>query len=278
MIKTVFDLIFKVSSYSTHGVKNHGVNLDRGLNANITMLPLKTHSLNRGLDLNHGLDIDTSSLTQNKFKTDSSQVVVTPFKEAINERYKGSDFNYDINDTGGINLLQRLLQRFFNWLSDVFGINIDFVDYKTLEIIIYALLGVGALYLLIRFLIENPMNRVFKTEETSIETFNYTEENITEVNFDQLINQAINEGNFRLATRFLYLKSLKILSKNNIIEWHFDKTNSDYLNEIKNTETQNLFKKVSYVYDYVWYGEFPVNQDQFEYNKQYFVQLQKAKN
>jgi hypothetical protein len=232
---------------------------------------LITHGLNRGLDN------DTISLSLIQIKTDSSQVVVTPFKEAINERYKGNEFNYDINDTGGINLLQRLLQRFFNWLSDVFGINIDFIDYKTLEIIIYALLGIGALYLLIRFLIENPMNRVFKSEETSIETFNYSEENITEVNFDQLIKQAINEGNFRLATRFLYLKSLKILTKNNIIEWHFDKTNSDYLNEIRNAETRQLFKKASYVYDYVWYGEFPLDQQQFEYNQQHFVQLQKAK-
>jgi hypothetical protein len=80
-----------------------------------------------------------------------------------------------------------------------------------------------------------------------------------------------------LATRFLYLKSLKILTKNNIIEWHFDKTNSDYLNEIRNAETRQLFKKASYVYDYVWYGEFPLDQQQFEYNQQHFVQLQKAK-
>lgn len=234
----------------------------------------KSNSLNLGFES----VFETDSLSQKLIKTDSSQVVVTPFKEAINERYNDSDFNYDINDTGGINLLQRLLQKFFNWLSDVFGINIDFIDYETLEIIIYGLLGIGALYLLIRFLIENPMSRVFKTEETTIETFNYSEENITEVNFDQLINQAINEGNFRLATRFLYLKSLKILAKNNIIEWHFDKTNSDYLNEIKNSETRQLFKKVSYVYDYVWYGEFPVNKEQFEFNKQHFNQLQQAKN
>jgi len=257
MIKTVFALVFFGALFLNQAVKTrvlkHGLGVD--------VYPIKT-----------------TVLAQNKFKTDSSQVAVTPFKEAINERYKGSDFNYDINDTGGINLLQTLIQRFFNWLSNVFGININFIDYKTLEIIIYALLGIGALYLLIRFLIENPMNRIFKTEETSIETFNYTEENITEVDFDQLINQAINKGNFRLATRFLYLKSLKILTKNNIIEWHFDKTNTDYLNEIKNTETKQLFKKVSHTYDYVWYGEFPVNQDQFEHNKQYFVQLQKAKN
>lgn len=231
-----------------------------------------------GLNLSLKRVFETDSLSQNPIKTDSSQVIVTPFKEAIKERYKDGDFNYDSNDTGGINLLQKLLQKFFNWLSDVFGINIDFIDYQTLEIIIYGLLGIGALYLLIRFLIENPMNRVFKTEETTIETFNYSEENITEVNFDQLINQAINEENFRLATRFLYLKSLKILAKNNIIEWHFDKTNSDYLNEIKNSEMRQLFKKVSYVYDYVWYGEFPVNKEQFEFNKQHFNQLQQAKN
>lgn len=238
------------------------------LNLDLAHGLLTTQGLNRGLD----------SITQNKIKIDSSQITVTPFKEGINDRYNGNDFNYDINDTGGINLLQSLLSKFFNWLRDVFGININFIDYKTLEMIIYGLLAVGALYLLIRFLLENPIGKIFKEPETTFDGFKYVEEHITEVDFEKLISQAISDGNLRLATRFLYLKSLKSLASKQIIEWHFDKTNNDYLNEIKNAETRQLFKKISYVYDYVWYGEFPLDRQQFEHNKQHFSQLQKAKN
>lgn len=219
----------------------------------------------------------TAVFGQQTLVTDSSQVNVSNFKEAIKERYSGNDFNYNINDTGGINLLQQLLSKFFNWLSDVFGFDIDFIDYKTLEIIIYGLLAIGALYLLIRFLIENPISKVFKNEETTIEGFNYIEENITEIDFDKLIAQAVKSGNYRLATRYLYLKSLKILAKNKVIEWHYDKTNSDYLNEIKTEKAKQLFKRASYVYDYIWYGEFPVDEVLYQKNMSNFVQLQNLK-
>lgn len=214
---------------------------------------------------------------QQQIVTDSSQISVTPFKEALSDRYTGNEFNYDINDTGGINLLQQLLSGFFGWLSDVFGIDLDFIDYKTLEIIIYALLAVGALYLLIRFLIENPISTVFKNEEASIEGFNYVEENLTEINFDKLIAKAVKTSNYRLATRYLYLKSLKSLAKNKIIEWHFDKTNNDYLNEIRNEHAKQLFKRASYVYDYVWYGDFPVDAERYQKNIKSFIDLQNVK-
>lgn len=215
--------------------------------------------------------------SQQTIVTDSSQISVTTFKEAIKDRYTGNDFNYNINDTGGINLLQQLLRKFFNWLSDIFGFDIEFIDYKTLEIIIYGLLAVGALYLLIRFLIENPISTVFKNEETTIEGFSFIEENITEIDFDKLISQAVNSGNYRLATRYLYLKSLKALAKNKVIDWHYDKTNSDYLNEIKTDNAKQLFKRASYVYDYIWYGEFPVDEQLYQKNISNFIHLQNLK-
>ncbi len=220
----------------------------------------------------------TPVVARQDIATDSSHITVTPFKEAIKDRYTGNDFNYDINDTGGINLLQQLLSRFFNWLSDIFGIQIDFIDYKILEIIIYGLLAVGALYLLVRFLIENPISKVFKNEETAIEGFSFIEENITEIDFEKLIAQAVQSGNYRLATRYLYLKSLKVLAKNKVIDWHYDKTNSDYLNEIKNDNAKQLFKSASYVYDYIWYGEFPVDEQLYQKNMSNFIHLQNLKN
>jgi hypothetical protein len=221
-----------------------------------------------GLLLSYG-----SCFSQDSIQKDSSNIKVTYFKDAIKDRYKGDDFNYSINDTGGINLLQRILQKFFGWLRDIFGVDIDFINYKTLEYIVYGFLGVAVLYLIIKFLMQSPINSVFKTESQDINDFQYVEENIKDVNFDHLIEAALKENNYRLATRYLYLKSLKLLTNKNIIEWHYDKTNSDYINEIKDERTKLVFKRISYLYDYVWYGEFPIDEAIYSKNQSDFDKL-----
>ena len=219
----------------------------------------------------------TTAIAQETIKKDSSNIEVTYFKEHIKDRYEGDSFNYSLNDTGGVNLIQKVLRKFFGWLGDVFGFDID-VDYQTLEYIVYGLLGVIALYLLINFLLQSPISSVFKTESNTIDDFNYVEENLKEINFDKLISKAIKAKNYRLATRYLYLKSLKILTHKNIIEWHFDKTNSDYLNEIKDNSTKQLFKRISYIYEYVWYGEFPIDEISFEKHQLDFSKINTLKN
>ena len=209
-------------------------------------------------------------------KRDSSNVGVTYFKDNLKERYTGDDFNYSINDTGGINLMQRILRKFFNWMSDLFGFDIDFIDYKTLEYIVYGLFGIIVLYLLIKFLIQNPIRSVFKTDTKTIDGFSYVEEDIKQIDFDKLINKALKDKNYRLATRYLYLKSLKTLASKKVIDWHYEKTNSDYLSEIKGRKLKALFKRVSYIYDYVWYGEFPIDEVSFNKNKDDFNELLKT--
>ena len=88
----------------------------------------------------------------NVVKRDSSNLDVTYFKDNFKDNYSGNEFNYSINDTGGINLIQRILRSFFTWLGDTFGFDIDWLDYQTLEYIVYGLLGVIVFYLLIKYL------------------------------------------------------------------------------------------------------------------------------
>ena len=209
-------------------------------------------------------------------KRDSSNLDVTYFKDNFKDNYSGDDFNYSINDTGGINLMQRILQKFFNWLGDVFGFDIDFINYEVLEYIVYGILGIVVLYLLIKFLLQSPINSVFETEDKTIDGFSYVEENLEQIDFDSLIGKSLKDKNYRLATRYLYLKSLKTLANKQIIDWHYEKTNSDYLNEIKDSNLKTLFKRVSYIYDYVWYGEFPIDETGFNRNKHDFNQLIKT--
>ena len=92
----------------------------------------------------------------------------------------------------------------------------------------------------------------------------YEDEDIHEVDLASLLKQAIDNQNFRLAIRYYYLTSLKGLSNKKIIEYHKDKTNSEYLFEIENPAMRTQFSYLSYVYSYVWYGEFPVDETNFK--------------
>jgi hypothetical protein len=87
----------------------------------------------------------------------------------------------------------------------------------------------------------------------------YTE-NVHEMNFDALISGALKNQDYRLAIRFIYLRNLKLLSDKEIITWSASKTNYSYRNEISSDNLRSKFLETTLIFDYVWYGEFPVEE------------------
>ena len=85
---------------------------------------------------------------------------------------------------------------------------------------------------------------------------NIDDEHIDENDFEQLLSRAIQNNNFRLAIRYHYLLLLKNLSQKQYIEYHKDKTNTEYQFELKEGAIRSGFSYLSYIYTYVWYGEF----------------------
>ena len=77
-------------------------------------------------------------------------------------------------------------------------------------------------------------------------------------NFEQLIKQALQSGNYRLAVRYNYLKTIHKLADKGLIILAADKTNYQYVNEISNPNFQNDFAALTLNYEYVWYGEFVI--------------------
>jgi len=78
-----------------------------------------------------------------------------------------------------------------------------------------------------------------------------------------------------LATRYYYLSLLKRLSQKGLITYDKDKTNTEYKFELQDKQMRKKFSYLAYVYDYVWYGEFPVDESKFstiETNYKTFLQ------
>ncbi len=184
-------------------------------------------------------------------------------EEDLSKKYTGDEFNYTFK-TGES---QNLLARFINWvgqgLSNVFGINISPQVLQIIEYLIYFLLVILAIYLIVKVLINENFNSLFQKKAKTINDINLTEEHIEGIDINKLLTKAIESKDYRLAIRYQFLLTLQKLSKSDIIEWHFDKTNSDYLSEIEQPEIQKGFKQIAYLYDYIWYGEQTIDNNKY---------------
>ena len=106
------------------------------------------------------------------------------------------------------------------------------------------------------------------TSLTDYQTFNVETANPND--FIALIKSAENENNYRLAIRYYFLFILKTMSNKSIIKIEEDKTNTEYLREIKNKTFIRDFSKALYLYNYTWYGEFSVSKLQYKVAKSNF--------
>ncbi|HMB61737.1 MAG TPA: DUF4129 domain-containing protein, partial [Eudoraea sp.] len=196
-----------------------------------------------------------------KLKTDTDQVLSSrSFGDPLRDKYQGEEFNYDTRVDEAQNLLQRSLQWFFQTLQEHFGITIPPGTYQVLEYLIYLLMAILVLYLLVRFFVGENLTSLFNKPAAAVTGISHSEEHIVNVDLEALLTAAILEKEYRLAIRYQYLKALKLLSQKNIIEWHYEKTNGDYLKEIEVPTIRSIFREVSYLYDYIWYGEQEINE------------------
>jgi hypothetical protein len=89
-------------------------------------------------------------------------------------------------------------------------------------------------------------------------------ENIHEIPFEKAISNAISAGNYSLATRLMYLQALKLLSDKDLIGWHENKTNWQYVYELKHLPLRAAFRTITSIFEYVQYGNMKVDEAKFE--------------
>ncbi len=93
--------------------------------------------------------------------------------------------------------------------------------------------------------------------------------------YDALISGAENANDLNMATRYLYLKSLKNLSEKGLINFSSDKTNSEYLEEMKSNDYFKEFQSLTHSYEYLWYGKFLIEEKKYQILKEEFILFNK---
>ena len=84
-------------------------------------------------------------------------------------------------------------------------------------------------------------------------------------------NISKNAGDYRECVRVLYQISLKKLAENSWIVTQAEKTNTEYLNELKSGVVANEFARLTQVHEYSWYGNTMVEVKDFKTYEPWFM-------
>jgi len=216
-------------------------------------------------------------------KDSIGKINIKHFPKDFKKKYADEAFKYDYKfDPNNVSVWEK----FKHWLSRKFKDWFNIVDEKKAAKFtryffrtIYILVFVLVLYFIIKTLVNDEGNWIFGRTSKKLDiSATVLKEELLETNFNELIRQAKENKDFRLAIRYYYLKVLKNLTEKEMIEWDNEKTNYDYYNEIKDDDLRNQFEYISYIYDYCWYGEFNIDEKEFETAEQKFKQLIKQIN
>ena len=179
------------------------------------------------------------------------------FVDNLNEKYSGSDFQYEEEKKVEETAVEEKPSEVSKNVSNGFA-------YFISNIFPY-LLGLAVVLIILKAFVGVDLNFWTTPKKTSSNKAELVyEEQIDESDYEALLRLALKNKDYRSAVRYYYLTTLNLLSDKKLIELHKDKTNADYLFEIDNDKLRTDFSHLSYIFSYVWYGEFLLDEFSFK--------------
>lgn len=133
---------------------------------------------------------------------------------------------------------------------------------KVLQGLAIILAMAGIAYGIYRML-QAPKNSKVRRNDVSIESENL-EEYLLENDLDVWLRDALASGNFALAVRIHFLQLIKKLAMSNHLTLSMEKTNRDYLRELRGHRDVETFRKLTLRYEEVWYGNRPMDKEAYD--------------
>ena len=198
---------------------------------------------------------------------DTSATKVVSLDSHFREKYlNDQEFNYN-REEGGKSFFKRLFEKIGRLLEKMFAISPGYKN-KDLTILVFKILCglvvLVVLYFAIRILMNHRSKWFFNKKNETIDLdINNTEQLIQYADFEQLISESEKKGDTRQSIRLYYLWLLKDFKDHQLIVWLPEKTNADYLSELKEETLRKKFSYLSYLYNYIWYGEFSIGDQDY---------------
>lgn len=187
----------------------------------------------------------------------------TPDYGRLKARRQERAFQYqlDVKLTPSLTFWDRFWQKVGRYLSKV-GKAKSYDSFW--KYVMYALVAGLAVFVILK-LLQVDFTGLFGRKAVAVEVPYATyAENIHEINFAALIEEAENQGDYRRAVRLYYLSILKNLTDKAFIEWAPAKTNHSYITELQRPDLRPPFEHITRLFEYVWYGGTALTASRFQ--------------
>jgi hypothetical protein len=118
---------------------------------------------------------------------------------------------------------------------------------------------------LIYKLIKNRGGKNLKVvEEKFYAASKLNEQEIKNLDYVKLLNEALSKGDFKTAYRVQYLQCIKNLILGRLIFYKKNDTNYEILQQLKGEKVYDSFRTLTFQFDYIWYGETEINESSYQ--------------
>jgi hypothetical protein len=136
---------------------------------------------------------------------------------------------------------------------------------------VYALL-LGLLgFALYRIIADNGLSLFYRSpRRAAVAKEEDEDQDLADQDLDTRVQEALSAGNLRLATRYLFIKTLRLMDAQELIRYQAKATNEDYIRQLGAKDVSDRFRYLARAYEHVWYGGFSPSQPQYDRLNQYF--------
>lgn len=128
--------------------------------------------------------------------------------------------------------------------------------WKTLLFILLFLLLIWIIYIIVKN--RQPSNK--KVVVQNVEN-DWHPEIITKTELELMLEKAMSNEDYRECVRVYFMFILKELTKKSWIKWRAEKTNYDYILEMRSRDNAMGFEEAVRIYDIVWYGDYAITKE-----------------
>lgn len=179
---------------------------------------------------------DFESFDRERWKEITKDIDYSPDEEQLKEeKQKDTDTQGDTRSTGGGSIFP-------------FG-------GQVLQIIVIAVFIIILIIVISKLAGNNLRLRSKEKDGNMQQKLEDIEENLMESDLMRWLRKVVEEKNYRLALRIYYLIIIKELATRGLINWKKEKTNMDYLYEMRGHNTYDHFEEITGIYQLIWYGE-----------------------
>jgi len=209
--------------------------------------------------------IQAVEMEKQKEFTGSNDTTVVYTKEFGSNEIRKLKNDPELNYKQPPTVAESLWTRFKRWIGDLLSSLFDGAIGTHWGRFVLIVLGLVLMVVVIMLILKVDAFKVFYSgaDQGKIHAQVF-HENIHEMDFEKLIREANEKGEYRLGVRLIFLYALKTLSDKHLIEWNVGKTNHDYVNELKTAELKTGLNELSFYFDYAWYGGFTINREIFQ--------------